>query len=117
MGGDQGRYTSGWAGPVGAASGRVFRPLFAVGRRHRRDEVAGLRDVSRLDEDLEFGHPVDGERVDERRGPAADDGGDAVALQEVLDQVRFEWALDARDLDKVGVVDFRHGDLPFQSRR
>jgi hypothetical protein len=25
--------------------------------------------------------------------------------------------LDASDLDKVGVVDFRHGDLPFQSRR
>lgn len=128
MGQDRRGDTSRCGGRRGTGSAGLFRPFFVVvlgdwvarGDRvvrsgQRGDEITGLFDVFLLDEDLELRHPVDGEGIDERSRPAADDGDDAVAPEEVLDQVRFERALDASDFDEVFV--FGHGGVPFPDRR
>lgn len=104
MGAEGVRATSGCGGCGGTSLGRLFRLLFVVGSGHRGDEIAGFFEVALLDQDLELGEAVDRQWVDERRGAAADDDGDAVARQEVLDQVRFERTVDARELGEVGVV-------------
>lgn len=114
---------SGVAG--GVDSSGLFGALFVVRGGPAGDEFFGLFPVLFLDQDLEFGQPVDGEGIDEGRCAAADDRGDAVASEEVLDQVRFERAEDARDFDEVGVVvlrlvffiGFGHGDRPFLESR
>ncbi len=104
MGAGEVRPTSGCGGGGGSGLGRLLRPFFVVRSGPRREELAGLFEVVLLDEDLELGEAVDRERIDERRGPAADHGRDAVAGQEVLDQVRFEGTVDARDLNEVRAV-------------
>ncbi len=96
--------TSGCGGACRARLGRILGAFFVVRSWPRGDDLAGLLRVRLLHEDLEFGQPVDGEGVDEGGHAAADDAGDAVAFEKVLDQVRFERAEDARDLDEVGVV-------------
>jgi hypothetical protein len=108
-----------------AALGRLLRLFVSLVRRHRGDELAGLFKVAFLDEDLELGQSVDREGVDERRRAAADDGRDAVAFQEALDQVSFERTVDPRNLDEVGgvavrlasVAIFRHARSPFFAAR
>ena len=109
--------------PAEEVLGRLFRPFLVVRNGHCDDEIAGLFEVRLLDEDLELGHPVDGQGIDERGRAAADDGDDTVAFEEVLDQVRFERAEDAGDLDKVfvlrrmAVIVVGHGLVPFLDPR
>lgn len=123
--------TSGCGTGRGARLDRLFRPFVIVGNGHRGDKPAGLFEVLLLDEDLELGHSVDGQGIDERGRPAADDGGDAVAFEEALDHVRFERAEDPSELGEVGVVLMRrvtrlsrtavvvfgHGRSPFLNER
>jgi len=124
MGKDQARNTSGCGGREGMVLGRLLRSFVVVRSRHRGDELAGPFEVRLLDKNLELGHPVDGQRIDEGRRLAADDRSDAVAFEEVLDQVRFERAVNARGLGEVGgisrraaVVMFRHGVCLFRDAR
>ena len=125
MGQKMGCDTSDCGAARGVVLGRFIRPSVLVGSGHRGDEVPGLFDVHFLDEDLELGQAVDREGIDPRGCPAADDGCDAVAFEEILDQVRFERAVDAGELGEVGVmvlrrsavVVFRHGGEPFLDAR
>ncbi len=124
MGPERGSSTSRWGSGTGDRLSRLVRLLVGVGSGHRGDELTGLFEVALLDQDLELGQPVDRQRIDERRGPAADHDRDAMAFQEVLDQVRFERAVNARDLGQVGAVALgmvvmvvRHGRGPFFEAR
>lgn len=124
MGLDQARSTSGWGAAEGAGSAGLFGPFFVLRGGHRGDELARFFEVLFLDEDLEFGHAVDGQGIDEGCRPAADDRDDAVAFEEALDQVRFERPVDAGGFDKVGVVlrgaavvVLSHGRIPFRDPR
>lgn len=125
MGQKAGRDTSGCGSGRRAILSWLFGTFVVIRRGHRGDELPGLVEVRGLDQDLGFGQPVDGERVDEAVDAAAGDGGDAVASEEALDHVRFERAEDARELDEVGivvlrrlaVVIFRHGKGPFWDAR
>ncbi len=125
MGQKRGRDTSDCGTARGVVLGRLLRPSVLVGSGHRGDEVPGFFKVRFLDQDLELGQAVDREGIDPRGHPAADDGHDAVAFEEVFDQVRFERAVDAGELDEVGVivlrrsavVIFRHGEKPFLDAR
>ena len=124
MGLDQAGNTSGWGAAKGPGSAGFFGPVLIVRGGHRGDELARFFEVRFLDEDLEFGQPVDGQGVDEGRRPAADDRADAVAFEEVSDQVRFERPVDAGGLDEVGfvplgaaVVVLSHGRIPFRRPR
>ena len=122
---NQGEDTRAGGIAAGVDSNGLFGALFRVRRGHGGDELAGLFQVLLLDQDLEFGQPIDREGIDEGRRPAADDGGDAVTFEETLDQVRFERAVDARGFDEVGAViawlvlfiGFGHGSRPFFASR
>ena len=113
MGQKRERDTSGCGPTGGAVLGRLLRPAVIVWSGHRGDEIPGLFEVPSLDQDLELGQSVDREGIDERGHLAADDGRDAVASEEVFDQVRFERPENARDLDEVGVFVARRSAVVF----
>lgn len=100
----------------------VFAALVrAVRRGPSGEQLLGFFKIVLLDKDLELGQTVDRQRIDERGRPAAHDAKDAVAFQEILDQLPFEGSPNAGDLLEVPGL-FRpavlcvlvaHGSSPF----